>query len=146
MFLQSGAWVIDSLLDGKLLPLSPTQMCSTDLKSKNLSNIGTTKPGISKYVLPTLRRHGTQRMGFLEKALHINNIRESGGGNKEKNCVSFLGQGTASLFPRKGLSFGLPMSKVSTSKKLPSRFLYYKSAKLNSVIYSAGDVVEVCVE
>jgi hypothetical protein len=146
MVLQSGDWVIDSLLDHRLLPLSQTEKCSTDFKSNNLGNKEMTKPGVSKYVLPTLRRHGTQRMGFLEKALHINSVRESQGGDNGKSYISFLGKGSTSLFPRGGLSFGLSISKVSTSKKLPSRCLYYKSAKINGVIYSAGEIVEVCVE
>jgi hypothetical protein len=126
--------------------LSQTEKGSTDFKSNSLGNKEITKPGVSKYVLPTLRQHGTQRMGLLEKALHINNVRECQGGDNGKSYISFLGKGTTGFFPRRGLAFGLSISKVSTSKKLPIRCLYYKSAKINGVIYSAGEIVEVCVE
>ena len=135
MFLQSGDWVIDSLLDGRLLPLSPTEKCSTDFKAKNLDSIGMVKREISKDVSHTLKRVGT------------NHIQESEEGNKDKFSVSFLGKGTFSpSFTRKGLSFGMPMPKVATSKKFPKNFLYYKSVNLNSVIYSVGDFVEVFAE
>ena len=135
MFLQSGDWVIDSLLEGRLLPLSSTEKCSTDFKSMNLDSIGMVKRDISKNVSPTLKRLGTQRRGFL----HTNHIQECEEGNKDNISVFFLGKGTFSpSFTRKGLSFGMPMAKVPTSKKLPKNFLYYKSVNLNSVIYSVG--------
>ena len=147
MFLQSGDWVIDSLLDGRLLPLSPTVKRSTDFKAKNLDSSGMVKREISKDVSHTLKRLGTQRRGFSERALHANHIQESEEGNKDNISVSFLGKGTFSpTFTRKGLSFGMPMPKVATSKKFPKNFLYYKSVNLNSVIYSVGDFVEVLAE
>eukprot|EP00250_Pteridium_aquilinum_P013682 c21501_g1_i2 orf=292-4188(+) len=138
----SGDWIINSLLNGRLIALPAAAKAPKDMKASTDSNVRTVKP--RRKVLSTKSRQGMKETVSIKTMAIENALLPCEEVNINEPCVSFLGKGVRTpALSRMGLSFVLEMPKTLTSRKLACGHMYYKAVCINGVIYTAGDVVEI---
>ncbi|KAI5071021.1 hypothetical protein GOP47_0013272 [Adiantum capillus-veneris] len=134
----SGDWIIDSLLNGRLLAFP----IATE-SSKVVKGVMRSKTKIANKSNSAKRRQGIEGSLSFAKTIQDTVSVSHEKGNMMKPCVSLLGQGgTIPTLSSTELSFVLDIPKSSASRKLSSK-LFHKSICMNGMIYTAGDIVEV---